>query len=177
MDNPITKIEEVTPEKVAYVEEQVQKNLDFHMESKKLLSDEGKLTLNWLFALTITPAGYVLSKAEDVPWWIAVPALLCSIASGMSAVYLFRNALIPQNVFPAGNEPKNLINDNAFEGDLMWLRLAEICNLQERIDVLIEQNERAANANVTARWAIVLITIASFYLLILLYLINVGLGH
>lgn len=132
--------------------------------------------MNWLFALVVTPAGYVVTKTQEIPWWIAVPSIMCSITSGLTAIYLFRNALsADQNVFPPGNEPKNLINDNAFEGDVKWLRLAELCNLQERIDIVAEQNERVATAINMARWAIVFITVASLVLMGILYLLNVAL--
>lgn len=176
MENPITKFEEVTLEKVAYVEEQVQRNLDFHFESKTILTEEAKVTLNWLFGLAITPAGYVFSKAPETPWWIVIPAIMCSLASGGAAIYLFRNALYAQNVFPAGNEPKNLINDNAFEGDVKWLRLAELCNLQERIDVVTAQNERVGTTINNARWAIASITGGSLFLLGILYAVSVVWG-
>ena len=111
MDNPITNYETVTDSKIDYIEAQVLKNFEFRLESMKILSEEAMVTLNWLFALAVTPAGYVLSQADKIQWWISVPAILCSIASGITAVYLFESALKTKNIFPAGNEPKNLMSD------------------------------------------------------------------
>src|SRR5476651_183769 len=98
MDNPLSNFDNVTVEKVDFIEAQTQKNLEFRLESMKILSEQAMVTLNWLFALAVTPAGYVFSKAGEILWWIAVPAILCSIASGSTAIYLFQNALRTKSI-------------------------------------------------------------------------------
>ena len=172
MDNPLTNFDNVTVEKVDFIEAQVQKNLEFRLESMKILSDQAMVTLNWLFALAVTPAGFVFSKATEIEWWIAIPALLCSIASGATAVYLFENALKMKSIIPAGNEPKSLLSDGVMELTTNEIRVLEICNNQDRIEIVAGHNEKAGTAINNARIAIIAITGGCILLLGVLYVLD-----
>ena len=172
MENPITNYEPITDAKIDYIEAQVLKNFEFRLETMKILSEQAMVTLNWLFALALTPAGYVFSHADKIKWWISIPAILCSLASGLTAIYLFQKALRTKSIFPAGNEPKNLISDAIMAADFRCVRLAELCNLQGRIETVSKLNVNTANSINNARMAIIFITVASLFLLGLLYCIS-----
>jgi hypothetical protein len=173
MDNPLTDLSHVTEAKVDFVEVQVNKNLEFRLESMNMLSTQAMVTLNWLFALVVTPAGYVFSKADEIDWWIAFPALTCSASSAAAAVYLFHNALRVKSFIPTGNEPRNLLKTELMAASMNQIRIAEIWNIQERLEIVKAHNARAARALDNARTAIIAITCGSIILLGLTYSLNV----
>ena len=139
----IKNFDAVTPEKAEYIEQQAEKVLEFTMDSRAKLTAEAHTTLNWLFAIIVGTAGYVVTLLEHeqgLLWWLIVPLAGAAAASACQAVRLFQGALQTLPVLPLGNDPKNLLVDELITYDLEWIRVAELSLLQERIDKAREHN-------------------------------------
>ena len=144
-------------EKAKWVEEQVNRNLAFHIESFGLLSKAAETTLGWLFGIAVGASGYVASHFSDEPWRIIVPLVLATLAAGYEARELITGAMMTEEVPSPGNVPDNIATDEHLKTKEEWLRLAEARGLQEIIKEYVVLNIRRGNAINRARLAVIAI--------------------
>ena len=160
MEIPLKDLSTVTKEKVVFVEDQANRLFSFQMESRSILNREAHTTLNWFFGIIIASAGYIIKILGEPPvvaGWL-VPTLVVVLAGTIfAAVRLFRSALMIGSVLPPGNEPKSLVTDEQMQFDEPMIRLAAVCQMQERIEEARQHNNQVANAINNARWSIVAI--------------------
>lgn len=164
----ITDLSKVTPEKVDFVEAQANKMLTFVLQSRELLVKEAHTTLQWLFAITVGAAGYVVRlvevwDAKSSKWWIVGPLATVAAVGTIAAISLFRTALRTFAVPSMGNEPRFLATDEMMAHDEHIIRLVEAGQLQERIENALAHNRRVGRAINQARWVVVLVPIAALY--------------
>lgn len=162
MEIKLTKFENMTAEKAAYIEEQANRLFDFVMKSREELNREAHTTINWLFVIIVGSAGYIASLVGwelNVKWWLLVPLFVGILVCVYAAIRLFHRGLRTVSVIPAGNDPKNLMTDELMAYDMMWVRAAETSQLQERIDAARDYNTIVGDAINHARWCIVLLPI------------------
>ncbi|MEQ1830010.1 MAG: hypothetical protein ABL921_28875 [Pirellula sp.] len=160
----LTKFENVTPAKVAFVEEQANKMLAFVLESRAILTREAHTTLQWLFAIIVGGSGYAatlmrLPTGQHVKWWLMAPLTWAVAVAAFEAVRLFHSALRAVEVLPMGNEPAKLATDELMAYDVHWMRLAEAAQLQERIEKAVHHNSFVGDAINEARWVVALLPI------------------
>lgn len=174
MKIPLTTMENVTLEKVKFIEDQASKCLGFFFESNEVLTKEAHTSLNWLFAIITTTSAYTIDHFDSHKLWLFIP-LICAIGvATIEGIELFRNALRTEDLLPIGNEPKNLISDTQMLRDEASMRLAEVASLQERIECAGEHNSKVGNAINRARLSVALIPIGTLIGIALGYLIFKG---
>jgi hypothetical protein len=158
-------------EKMKWVEEQVNRNLDFGIDCRDLLRGEAHRTLQWLFAIILGASGFVVSlvrpengaalQLSTLPWWLIVPLVIVVIGAAATAIYLLhqmRTAPVPAK----GNEPKNLATESYLGQDEFTMRWAEVLGLQQRLEENREASKRFGRAINASRYAIVLVIPLAF---------------
>jgi hypothetical protein len=112
-------------EKLKWIEDEARANAAFHVASADVLAKEANTTLNLMLAGASGSLAYMVSLVERSGWvWSA---------AGMGAVsgYLFALAAVLvvkclriRKIWPAANEPENLIKSDLDLADLMTDQLA-----------------------------------------------------
>jgi len=156
MQITLKNLENVTADKVEFIEKQATELLKFVLESRSLLTKEAHTTLNWIFAIIIGSSGYAykLLDSETPRWWLVCPLIVAATLAGIQGLILFHGALRNVPILPIGNDPKNLATDTFMAYEVHWMRLAEACQLQERIDDARDHNGRVGDVINKTRWAI-----------------------
>ena len=156
----MTEFDSLTDEKAKFVEEQANRMLAFLMESRSGLVREAHTTINWLFGMILGSCGYIatlLNTNDAVKWWIVVTLFVVAAVAVWQSVCLFHYALRAVEVLPSGNEPKNLLTDDLMSHEMRWIRAAEACQLQERIELALRHNVKVATAVNGARLSVAVI--------------------
>jgi hypothetical protein len=147
----------LTLEKAKWVEEQVNRTLEFHIESFGLLSKAAETTLNWLFGIAVGASGYVASHLTDEPRWITIPLITATLLAGIAAFQLMIGAMLAEEVPSPGNVPKNIGSDKHLKTKEEWLRLLEARGLEGIITHYEVLNLRRGKAINRAREAVIII--------------------
>jgi flagellar biosynthesis protein FliQ len=161
MQIPLTDADAVTKEKVDFVENQANELYGFLLESRAILNREAHTTLNWLFGIIIASAGYIVKICSDpIPaslHWLLPTLVTVIVAAAFAAVWLFHRGLRIGHVHPTGNEPKHLVLDEYMQHPEHIMRLAAVCQMQERIESARTHNHQVADTIDQARWSILTI--------------------
>jgi hypothetical protein len=161
MTIPLSNPDTIDEKKALFVEEQAKAYFEFSMQTREILRTETHTTFQWLLALVIAPSGYIVTLMghEEVAWWLIWPLLAVVLAAAWFAIDLLLNAMRLVTVIPAGNLPSALANDTVFAYSADVMRLGAACQLQERINVAREHNDRVGNAINRARYALATIPV------------------
>lgn len=167
----------VTQEKIDFVEVQCNALLDFVIASRAVLTTEAHSTMNWHFGVIVGGLGFLVSnfsKSSPPPWWVTVGITAAMLTSIVAARLLLKEALKPTAIIPKGNEPRNLLTDEAMEYSLPWVKLKEISSLQQRIDSVRSDNRLKSEAIIDARRLLTLLPGVAIIASILTYLVLGG---
>jgi len=154
----------VTQEKIDFVEVQCNALLDFVIASRAVLTTEAHSTMNWHFGVIVGGLGFLVSnfsKSSPPPWWVTAGIAGAMLTSMAAAWLLLKEALRPAALLPKGNEPRNLLTDEALEHSLPWVKLKEISSFQQRIDSLRGDNRLKSEAIIDARRLLTLIPVVA----------------
>jgi len=154
---PIPDDSEVTVEKAKWIEEQINRNFAFRIESFEILTKSAETTLGWLFGIVVGASGYVASHLSDEPFRITIPLLLATLLAGFEALLLIMGAMMTEEVASPGNIAENIATDERLKISEKWMRISEARGLSDTIKEIEEINNRKGKAINRARMAVVII--------------------
>ena len=133
--------------------------MKFHLEDMAILSREVTATFTFIIAALSVAFGYLLNVYEPRAdmrfqrWvWLA-PTAAINLQLLFCASWLLIKAMGARRVEPLGNEPKNLLSEEALKADAEEVRLSECRNQQARIEFNRSRNAfTAAELNRVRRW-------------------------
>jgi MFS family permease len=150
-------LKDLSPARVAYIEEQATKCHDFTLESRENLARNSTTTLQWYFGIIVGGCGYLVSMLrnerpeEPSLAWLGLPIAFAVLVAIAVVVWLMRKALLATHLYPRGNEPKNFVTPALAAEDDHWIRCCEVAALQRRIEENLGFNASAARVLNRAR--------------------------
>lgn len=126
-------------EQLDYVEAAAKENAAFHISNADALARESNMLLNILLGGAAGSLAYVVTLAEKgAALWLKAGVAAISAYLFIVAGILLLKCLRVRPIFPATNEPKNLLPEGF---DLDSVRRAELKNRQACIDANRDRND------------------------------------
>lgn len=153
----------LTAEKVDFVEEQANKRLNFAISRREFLVKEAHTTLQWLFGIIVGASGYLVTliREGDSERAVVTALVFAALAAAGGAAQLMYRSLMTASMIPPGNIPSNLVTMELMSHEAHVIRLAEACNLEERIAAMAKSNHRSGDAINMARWFVISVPLVS----------------
>lgn len=160
-------------EKAKWVEEQVNRILDFRIESAAILRREAHTTLAWLYGIIVAASGFIVSHADKDQLFLIVPLGVGIAVAGWEAWLLISRALMAR-VYPSpGNVPSNIGTPENLARSEAEMRLSEAEGVEEIITELEKINKAKADALNRARMAVALIPAGTLSIIAVWWAIDV----
>lgn len=138
---------------IDWVEDAARENIRFHIESAERIAARANTTLGFLTAGAAGSLAYALGGSPNLVPWAEIAFLLLAIWLFACAAALVQKCLRIGPIETPTNEPKHLMTGNL---DLDVIRRLELENLQKRIRLNQERNEKSGNALNKIRFAALL---------------------
>lgn len=158
----------ITPEKAAFIFDSAEQFLGETIDLADYLNANARKTLAFATSILSAVTAYILLQC-DIAHGICgekpqlfLPGVILLIGYAIGAAILIIGCLVPQPFRFRGNQPENLLKTDVCKFDLDRIKLGEVVNMAERINLNVQANKLTAWCLIAAYAVTVCVPIISF---------------